>query len=134
MSESNENLSSSIPLRKPRSIRKRLGCGFILLLWFGLILTPCLCIVLATQGEISVQLGNPSANVLRFWLVNEARERGIGISSPTVFNISANAVCIRTNVSFLFWQGQGKSTNFCECYVHTGDGAFTQTNLDSCPS
>src|ERR1041385_5904869 len=91
---------------KPRSLLRRLGCGITLVIWFTLILSPCLCIVLATQGEITLQLSDVPGNSLRVWLVNEAHERGVGISRPTIHASSDdNAVCVQTEVSFIFWEG-----------------------------
>lgn len=125
-----------IPL-KPRSLLRRLGCGFILVIWFTLILSPCLCIVLATQGEITLQLSDVPGNSIRVWLVNEAHERGLGISRPTIRSSGDdNSVCVQTEVSFIFWEGTGEPTQFCDCYARPqggGDWTLTGTPSDTCP-
>jgi hypothetical protein len=107
------------PQPKRRSRARRVGCAFVLVIWFALVLSPCLCIILATQGEILVHLGDVPGNEIRIWLVDEAHERGIGIASPTVSTTAqdANAVCVQTNVTFILWEGEGSPTHYCECYT-----------------
>jgi hypothetical protein len=122
---------------KRRSLRRRLGCGVVLVIWFALILSPCLCIVLATQGEILVHFSDVPGNALRIWLVNEAHERGIGIARPSVRGTNdPNVVCVQTEVTFIFWQGEGKPTHYCECYTHSdqaGDWSPSTTESSDCP-
>jgi hypothetical protein len=126
------------PQPKSRSRVRRVGCAVVLVLWFALVLSPCLCIILATQGEILVHLGDVPGNELRIWLVNEAHERGIGIASPTVSTAQdANAVCVQTNVTFILWEGEGSPTHYCECYtqsVQTGDWSQVTSASNECPS
>jgi hypothetical protein len=121
-----------------RSWRRRLGCGAVLVLWFTVLLTPCLCIVLASQEEILIHLSDIPANTLRIWLVNEAHERGIGIAIPSLgATNSANLICVHTNVNFVFWEGEGKPTNYCECYSQPQQGGQWELSSSSdgeCPS
>jgi hypothetical protein len=121
-----------------RSLRRRLGCGAALVIWFALILSPCVCIILAVQGEILVHLSDVPGNSLRIWLVNEAHERGIGIARPTVHPMgNADTVCVQTAVSFVFWEGEGKPTSYCECYKHpaqSGEWELYTSSSGDCPS
>ncbi len=115
---------------------RRLGCGVALVLWFGVLLLPCFCFVLAAQGEITVSLSDVPGNTFRIWLVNEANERGIGISKPILRTTGdANSVCVQTDVSFILWQGEGTPNHYCDCYTrpHEGtDWTSTSTTQGSC--
>jgi hypothetical protein len=79
-----------------RSPLRRLGCAVGLLLWAIIMISPCFLCVLATQGQITVTLGNAPDQQARVWLVNEARERGVGISWPTArYTQDQKAGCVR---------------------------------------
>lgn len=119
-------------IRRPRSLPGRMGCYAALVLWFTLILSPCLCLALAAQGQISVQLGDVPGQTLRIWLLNEARERGIGISRPLT-QVNNDQTCIQTEVSFVLWMGEGKATHYCECYTRQEtEWILSSTSGDAC--
>jgi hypothetical protein len=122
----------------PRSRVRRLGCYGALALWFLLLLTPCLCIVLATQEQITVDLGSAPEQTLRIWLVNEAAKRGIGISRPSVYgDTHGNAICVQTDVNFLLWTGQEAPSSYCSCYTRPDSQrawAESQTLSGQCPA
>jgi hypothetical protein len=103
-----------------RSPIRRLGCAIAVILWFSVLLTPCLCLVLASQGEIAVRLGDLPGQSFRLWLLNESRQRGIGISRPSIYageGEGQNHVCVQTDVSFILWTGSAEATSYCECYT-----------------
>ena len=105
-------------LAPKRSPIRRLGCTIAVILWFIVLLTPCLCIVLASQGEIAVRLGDVPGQSFRLWLLSESRQRGLGVSRPSTFaGIDQNEVCIQTDVSFILWEGSEEATSYCECYT-----------------
>lgn len=107
-----------------RSPLRRLGCTIAVIIWFIVLLTPCLCIVLASQGEIAVRLGDVPGQSFRLWLLNESRQRGIGISRPTVYaSEEQNQVCLQTDVSFILWIGSAEAITYCECYTQLDDNA-----------
>jgi hypothetical protein len=130
-----EVVDSPLPPRRPL---RSLGCYSAVLLWFMLLLTPCLCMVLATQGQITVDLGGAPEQMLRIWLVNEATKRGVAISRPTVYgDAQANAICVQTDVNFLLWVGQEAPSSYCNCYTRPdGQSAWaeSQTASGQCPS
>lgn len=101
---------------------RRFGCFVLILIWFVLLLLPCFLIMLATQSEISIQVGNVPGQVIRIWLIEGAKERGIAISRPSiVLNAVTNATCVQTDTSFLLWMGRGEATQFCDCYKQVTD-------------
>lgn len=101
-----------------RSPIRRLGCTIAVIIWFVVLLTPCLCIVLASQGEIAVRLGDVPGQSFRLWLVNESRQRGIAISRPSIYaSEEQHQVCLQTNVNFFLWMGSAEATIYCECYT-----------------
>lgn len=109
-----ETVSPSVPLR--RSPIRRAGCTVAVILWFLILLTPCLCIVLATQGEITIATGSAPGQQMRLWLVSEADQRGIVLSTASIHQPSENAVCVQTDVRFFLWAGEADPTSYCECY------------------
>lgn len=118
--------------RMQRSPLRRPGCVAALILWFIALLTPCFLIMLAVRGEITITTGSAPDQQLRIWLIQEADERGIGISSAGVQQ-DGEAVCVQTNVNFVLWRGKAQPTQYCECYIQTGDDyEMTQMTQTAC--
>jgi hypothetical protein len=103
-----------------RSPLRRLGCGIAVVIWFLILLTPCFCFALATQGEIAIRLGDAPEQSFRVWLLSEENERGLGISRPSVSERD-ELVCVQTDVNFVLWMGQSDSSTFCDCYNRATD-------------
>ena len=112
--QSTEVVSPAIPVR--RSAIRRAGCIVALILWFLILLTPCLLIVLATQQEIVITTGSAPGQQTRIWLVSEADQRGIVLSTASVRQPSENVLCVQTDVRFFLWAGEAEPTSYCECY------------------
>jgi hypothetical protein len=140
MSEQNPNADQSIPSTasspKRRSLLQQVGCSIGILFWIILLLTPCLCLTLASQGEIAIRLGDIPGQSLRVWLVNESRERGISIAWPVLHSReNSDNVCLQTDVRFVLWMGQGNATSYCDCYTRSDDQwTLISTNSGVCPS
>jgi hypothetical protein len=112
---------------------RRLGCFIVVIIWFAILLTPCLCFVLASQGEVAIQLGDVPGQSLRIWLLNESRQRGIGISRPSI-STQGDLMCVQTDVSFFLWAGSAEGTIYCECYTQPDEEGwqFVSNNGGSC--
>lgn len=106
---------------KRRSPLQRVGCSVALVLWFTLLLVPCFCFLLATQEEITIPQGGAPGQAIRIWLIMEAEERGLGISSTSAQQTSDNALCVETTTRFVLWMGRGESQVSCECYERNND-------------
>lgn len=126
------------PPPRRRGPLARLGCGLALVLWFLLILSPCMLFLLASRGELTLDLGGAPGQTARVWLVMEADERGIGWSIPSVQTRADDLVlCVQTDVRYLLWQGQAEPVSYCECYQRTNSGAdwtFADTLTGVCPA
>ncbi len=112
----------------------RLGCGIGLVIWAILLLTPCFLITLAVRGEISLNTGAAPEQRLRIWLVMEARERGLGISTAELHE-KDDLTCVQTNVQFVLWQGQADPVSYCQCYQHppdSDDWSLQEVTSDVC--
>lgn len=109
--------------------------GCLVLIWFALVLSPCLLIVLATQGEISVQTGSVPGQVFRMWLVDGIGERGIAISRPSrITNPETNWTCLQTNTDFILWMGKGTASIACDCYEQSDNGwVSVSSQVGECP-
>lgn len=107
--------STEVPRRHSRL--RRAGCIIALLIWFAILLLPCFLVVLAVQGEITVSTGGAPGQQTRLWLISEADERGLAISSASVTQTEPNALCVQTDVRFLLWSGKAEPSVYCECYV-----------------
>lgn len=117
------------PLRRP-------GCVIALVLWFLILLTPCIMIMLATQGEISIPTGSAPEQRLRVWLVQEAAQSGIGISNVDVQWTTDEALCVQTSVRFLIWRGRAEEpSQYCECYEKAeSDWRISRVDEGACPN
>jgi len=107
-------------LKIKRTLR-RLGCGLLLMLWFLLLLTPCLFIVLITQHEIVLAHSDIPEDDLRVWLIQEADQRGFAISNSRRVSAPNDEVCTLTDVRFFLWKGKGDPNHYCSCYVRRAD-------------
>ncbi|NJO84723.1 MAG: hypothetical protein HC828_19460 [Blastochloris sp.] len=114
---SDETYDEQAPAAPRRTWRQtplgRLGCGLLLVLWFTFLLTPCFLITMATQGQITISLGGLPDQQLRAWLIMEMRERGFGISVPTVIEQSETAAVMQVDNRFLLWAGRADPVSFC---------------------
>ena len=118
-----------------RSPLRRLGCGCALLIWFLVLLSPCFIIVLATQGQITISQGDLPGQEVRIWLVQEANERGVGISSTSSYDHSNGEICVQTVVTYVLWQGLGEPATYCDCYERVGedsDWSLVSTTPGAC--
>ena len=106
---------------------RRVGCGLLVVLWFGiLIFGPCAIVTLMSGNEIRlVHSDVPDDNTLRIWLIQEADERGLGISTGYSVNPAADTVCTITDTHFVLWLGQGASSHGCACYTRQTGGSYT---------
>lgn len=106
---------------KRRRPLRRFGCFLVLVLWCIILLSPCFLVVLATQQEILIQTGELPGQSLRIWLVNEPRQRGIGISRPSIYAEAENIICLQVDVNFLLWMGSEKPNTYCDCFSDPGN-------------
>lgn len=132
MSENVNNVDTSeaqqdnieIQATKPNPI-KRAGCGFLLVLWFTLLLTPCALFYLASNGEIRIWNGGdiPESYVhprLLIELVSEVDYRGLQFTrSFEVDTLDDNLLCLQTDVSYFLWESieDNQNTSYCDCYA-----------------
>lgn len=111
----------SRPVR-PKGLLRRISCGLGLVIWAILILSPCAFILIATQRDITIRLGDLPGQALRIWLIEEVGERGIGISTPLVIGDPASGTaCVQVSSRFILWMGQGEPATVCECYARQGE-------------
>jgi len=96
-------------------------------LWFGiLILGPCAIVTLMSGNEIRlVHSDVPDDNTLRVWLIQQAHERGLGISTGYSVKPAADTVCTITDTRFVLWLGEGTSSHSCACYTPQVNGRYT---------
>ena len=110
---------------RPRTPLQRIGCGILLIFWFALLLVPCGLLFLAVQQEIIIPQGDVPGAQTRIWLIMEARQRGIGISTASVQQEGLTA-CVQTDARFLLWSGQSDPLQYCECYQQADSDAAWQ--------
>lgn len=117
-------MTENIPVEEtPRRRRpaRRAGCTIVVILWFLLLLTPCVCIALITQGEIIIPQGSAPGQEIRIWLIMEADQRGLGVSTTSVQQPQPSALCVESDTRFLFWTGSAEPLTSCVCYERTGE-------------
>jgi hypothetical protein len=120
------------PRRRPI---RRIGCTIALVIWFTILLLPCFLIVFAVQQQIVISQGGAPGQELRIWLISEAEQRGFGVSSTSVRQTNANALCVQTDVRFLLWAGSADPVNYCDCYERTNaesEWSLTNTSTGVC--
>ena len=106
-------------------------------MWFLVLLSPCIVIVMATQGQIAFSQGDLPGQELRIWLIQEAREQGLGISTTSAVHIQPGADCVQTSVFYLLWLGEGQPATYCDCYERADEAAdwsLVSTESGACRS
>lgn len=115
------------PLRRP-------GCIIGLVIWFTVLLTPCFFIILATRGEVAIATGSAPEQQIRIWLVQEARQSGIGLSTAQVLQVN-DQTCVQTHVNFILWRGEADPTQYCTCYLQDdAEWQLLSAEQGMCPS
>ena len=120
------------PRRRPL---RRAGCIMALVIWFVVLLLPCFLIVLAVQQEIVITTGSAPGQQTRLWLISEADQRGLALSTASVHQSDPNALCVQTNVRFLLWTGHSDPSVYCDCYQRAGENipwSSTKTTTGEC--
>ncbi len=118
----------------PSKRLRQIGCGALVFVWFAvLILVPCGAITLISGSEIRLTRSNvPDDYALRVWLLQQANERGFGISTDYTVTPNAGTVCTITTTRFLLWKGVGAApSRDCECYARQDSGYTLQQSGDS---
>lgn len=122
---------------------RRVGCGLAVILWFMLLLMPCVLFYLAANGEIRIwhdAVPDPHAHPrLLLSLLSEKEDRGLRIEASSVFNPDADdlSTCVQTDVRFLLWESQGgnQDVTYCECYQRSNADAvwaLSRTYANNC--
>ncbi len=141
----NDEQNSEVLIKAKRSLFSRLGCYFLLGIWFTILLTPCALLYLASNGEIRISHSDIPDSYehpqLSIELVSEVDSRGLRIVNSSVVDnvLNDNLMCIQTNVRFLLWQTEEDNQNvsFCDCYERADSDSvwtFIQTTPDHCES
>jgi hypothetical protein len=104
---------------------RQLGCILGTLLWFILLLLPCVGFYLAVRGEIVWERSRFSND--RLWLIREPGQTGIALSDTQPMGpTDANEVCTRTYVTIWLWSaGSFDRTGYCDCEKQTENGEWT---------
>lgn len=105
-------------------LRRITCCGFIALSVF-LFLFPCFILTIIVEGEVVYSTGDRAGEEVRFFQVMEDDTRGFGMSWGSVEQeLEDGNYCIKTEVRYLVWEGDGDSLSYCECYTEVGDGEW----------
>ncbi len=114
----------------------RWGClgGCLALLCLAIV--PAFLFLLAMRGELTWRRAEFVED--RLWLITDQTasgdERGLGYSSSRIVSdetATAGPVCVRTQIYFLLWRGQGEHLDLCDCYTRAAGGFYEASG--SCP-
>jgi hypothetical protein len=73
-------------------------------------------VVLATQKEIILTHSDIPQDDFRVWLIQSAKQRGLGISNSRRVSVSDDSVCTVIDGFFILWEGKGEPSHYCSCY------------------
>lgn len=107
----------------PTTTRGKIGCAFGLILWFTVMMTPCVLFWFGFGNEVIIPHANvPYAHehpLFKLGLLMTADYRGLSVTNSSIFADHDNAVCVQTNVNFLLWENRNRdnpATIYCDCY------------------
>ena len=95
----------------------RRGCVLGLLAWLCVMSLPVVAFLLAMRGELAWRRGEFVED--RLWLVRDPQANGLAYSASRIVSDQRpvdGPVCVRTQVTFLLWQGRSEALGFCECF------------------
>jgi hypothetical protein len=104
-------------LLKLRKYLRRTGCALLLVIWFMLLLTPCLLFTLAAEREMVFTYSDIPNDNLRIWLIQDAKNRGVAISNSRRVHLDNGTVCTVIDGRFILWQGSAEPPHYCSCYT-----------------
>ncbi|MCA9940391.1 MAG: hypothetical protein KC418_17255 [Anaerolineales bacterium] len=90
---------------------RRTGCLLLILFWLFLMSLPLLAVNIARGGQ--VRLGAQDGAHLRIFLVQEEKLNGLGLEWAR--DVAGTGTCRHTSVTYLMWEGQGTSADYCQC-------------------
>ena len=105
--------------KRPKTISwwvRRLGCSIALLIWFLLMLSPCLIITVLVQGEFVYNLSDVPEHKIRIFDVQSKDTRGFGYSWGNIARETDDDVCVMTHVRYVVWEGESEAADYCECF------------------
>ena len=109
-------------IRKPTTLTGKIGCGALLVIWFGLLMLPFVMFWLAAGKNITIPRGNvPEADQHPRWqvhLVMEKDNRGLQFLTTQVQRNNRNNVCVEAHVNYLLWERDDETNAavYCQCY------------------
>lgn len=96
---------------------RRLLYVILVLIWLLVMSFPVVAVVLATQGEIQMSLGQePLPRQLRLFLIQERGQEGLGVE----WTAPASDSCSEGHIRYFMWLGQGENAQFCTCIDQSG--------------
>ncbi len=101
---------------------KRILVAVLLVIWFAIMLFPCMAFNLAMQTEMRM------GSNIRIFLVTEEIGEGIGVEWKRPFTTS-DLSCTETSVNYLMWTGNPDNVTYCQCI-----DATTGETLPSTPT
>lgn len=96
---------------------RQVGCGLLIIVWFGIVLLPCLMITLAIRGEITVPYSDIPEDEFKLWSIQSADARGIGIANSRRVPGKNGETCTIIQRNFIMWQGEASAARWCSCYT-----------------
>jgi hypothetical protein len=123
-----------------RGILGRLGCAGALVIWFTLLLTPIMLIVLAAQGEIGLWYGGsvPDSEahpLLQVRLLMDIENQGFSLTHSSIRAQNDTSTCMQTDVRYFLWEGEGEDATYCDCYHRANADApwdYLASSLGAC--
>lgn len=120
------------PFRPARFVR-RLGCGALLMVWFVLMLWPCVLLTVIMEGEFVVTISDRPNHDARIFNVQSDDTRGFGFSYAEVQEESSERLCIKTYVRYIMWEGSNEPVDYCRCYERVDEQWLTSPAVnDQC--
>lgn len=109
-----------------RSILRRPGCLFGLILWCIVMLLPFAMVILAVESHITWSHGKGMPERaehprLEIRLLSEIDYRGLSITNSSIKFEDDTNMSVQTNVRFFLWEGEGESVIYCDYYEYSDD-------------
>lgn len=115
--------------RNPTTLKGKIGCGALLVIWFCALMLPFLMFWLASGRAVTIPRNNiPDADQyprFQMSLIMSQENRGLQLTTSNVQRNGENNLCVDVHVNYLLWASEDddNAAVYCDCFERSDSDA-----------
>ncbi|MDQ7026070.1 MAG: hypothetical protein Q9P01_09725 [Anaerolineae bacterium] len=115
--------------RNPTTVKGKIGCGLLLVIWFSLLMLPFLMFWLASGRSVTIPHSNiPNANQyprFEMSLIMSQENRGLQLTTSDVQRNSSDNLRVEVHVNYLLWvsEADDNAAVYCDRFERNNSDA-----------